>query len=62
MRVLTMVEQTYFYIANKPTLLSELDKDLDPMILKLEAAQSQASIAEAGLSLSAIIRLTRKAV
>ena len=48
MRVLTMVEQTYSYVGNTPTKMSELDKDLDLMIPRLEAAQAQASIAEAG--------------
>jgi len=48
MRVLTMVEQTYFYISNQPTMMSELDKDLDLMIPRLEVAQAQANITEAG--------------
>ncbi len=48
MRVLTMGEKTFFYVVNQPILFSDLDKDLDALILKLEAAQAQAHIAEAG--------------
>ncbi|MHB1354568.1 MAG: hypothetical protein ACYCZF_01170 [Anaerolineae bacterium] len=48
MRVLTMDEQLYFYITNTPTSMSELDKDLDLMIPKLETAQALAGIAQVG--------------
>jgi effector-binding domain-containing protein len=48
MRVLTMVEQLYFYITNTPTPMSELDKDLNLMIPKLETAQALAGIAQVG--------------
>ena len=48
MRVLTMSEETFFYVANKPTVFADLDKDLDILLSKLEAAQAQAHIAEAG--------------
>jgi len=48
MRVLTMSEETFFYVANKPTVLADLDKDLNILMPKLGAAQAQAHIAEAG--------------
>ena len=41
MRVLTMSEETFFYVANKPTVFADLDKDLDILLSKLEAAQAR---------------------
>ena len=56
MRVLTMVEQTYFYISNQPTMMSELDKDLDLMIPRLEAARPRPISPRPGRSLFATTR------
>ena len=48
MRILTMGEQPYFYVSNQPTLMSELDKDLDLLMPKLQVATVKAGISEAG--------------
>jgi effector-binding domain-containing protein len=45
MRVQTMREETYFHVASQPTTMAGLDKELDILIPKLEAAQAQAGIA-----------------
>ncbi len=48
MRMQTMREETYFFVASPPTPFADLDKALDILIPKLEAAQSQAGIAQVG--------------
>jgi effector-binding domain-containing protein len=48
MRVITMAEQVFFYVSNQPTAMSELDRDLDVMMPKLQAAKVEAGISEAG--------------
>ena len=47
MRVLTMPEMTFFYVTNQPTAFANLDRDLDPLLASLDAAKTQANIAEA---------------
>ena len=42
LRVLTMKEQTFFYVTNQPTALANLDRDLDTLIGQLESAQAEA--------------------
>jgi effector-binding domain-containing protein len=48
MRVQTMREQPFFYVAGRPTAMSELDAELDRLIPLLEAAQAEAGIADTG--------------
>jgi effector-binding domain-containing protein len=48
MRQLTMPEITFFYVTNQPTVLANLDRDLDLLLDSLYAAKAQAGIAEAG--------------
>ena len=48
MRVQTMREETFFYVACAPTAMAGLDQELDLLIPKLEAAQAAAGIAHAG--------------
>ena len=48
MRVQTMREITFFYVTNRPTPFSDLDRDFDPMLESLYAAKAQANLGEAG--------------
>jgi len=48
MRVQTVREETYFYVASPPTPFADLDNALDLLIPQLEAAQAQAGIAQVG--------------
>ena len=48
MRVQTMREITFFYVTNRPTPFSDLDRDFDPMLESLYAAKAQANLREAG--------------
>lgn len=48
MRVQTMREETFFYVACPPTPMAGLDQELDALIHKLEAAQAAADIAQVG--------------
>jgi effector-binding domain-containing protein len=48
MRVLTMREETFFYVVGQPTAMAGLDGELDALIPKLEATQAAAGIAQAG--------------
>jgi effector-binding domain-containing protein len=53
MRVQTMREQPFFYVVSRPTAMGGLDKELDLLMPKLEAAQAEAHV---GDSASVIIR------
>ena len=46
MRVLTLPEVNFFYIAGKPMPFTELDKDFDAMLDSLETAKSQAHLGQ----------------
>jgi effector-binding domain-containing protein len=48
MRVQTMREETFFHVACAPTPMAGLDRELDVLIPKLEAAQAAAGIAQVG--------------
>lgn len=48
MRVQTMREQPFFYVVSRPTAMGGLDKELDLLMPKLEAAQAAADIAQVG--------------
>jgi effector-binding domain-containing protein len=47
-RVQTMREETFFYVACAPTPMAGLDKELDRMMPQLEAARAAAGIAHIG--------------
>jgi effector-binding domain-containing protein len=47
-RLVNLAEMTYFYVANQPTPIGNLDRDLDAMMPELEAAKAEAGIPEAG--------------
>jgi hypothetical protein len=44
MRVQTMHETTFFCVTSQPVPFTDLDKDLDPMLGKLDAAWAQANL------------------
>jgi hypothetical protein len=44
MRVQTMREETFFYVACPPTAMSGLDKELDLLMPKLQAARAEARV------------------
>jgi hypothetical protein len=56
MRVLTMSETVFFYVTNQPIPFADLDRDLDVLLLKLEAALALARIAEAGPTITRYYR------
>ena len=48
MRVQTMREETFFYVACPPTPMANLDRELDRMMPQLEAAKAAGGIAHLG--------------
>ena len=48
MRVLTMPELTFFFVASQPVAFADLDQVLDPLLESLYAARTQAHITMAG--------------